>query len=315
MALSEGAAVMAISTLSAVNVGDLEDEQCDLLLTAVEDMRRRLLQRHYARRISKYCDVLRVLLPTCQHYCQYEGGLGDSASNVLALALTNALALALTCKDFRDEVFHHFPRSGENRLSTGLQVQSVSRLQCARDLGGPWNVHVCGAAAEQGIFEVLRFAVENGCPWDPDEICLLATPRTNDGSLEMLRWVMDQEETEDRAPAHVTSEAMWFAAQSGRLDSVQYLFECVRYSMPLEDHERAQDILESVFDDDVFPGAAAGGHLDVLKWLLGECQQLHDDYFPSWAIPWGYTCEKAAERGHLHIVAWARENGCPSPSP
>jgi len=45
---------------------------------------------------------------------------------------------------------------------------------------------------------------------------------------------------------------------------------------------------------------AANGHLDVLKWAREN------------GCPWNeWTCTNAAENGHLDVLKWARENGCP----
>ena len=46
--------------------------------------------------------------------------------------------------------------------------------------------------------------------------------------------------------------------------------------------------------------AADHGHLDVLKWLREN------------GCPWDEeTCAYAARGGHLEVLKWARENGCP----
>jgi len=46
--------------------------------------------------------------------------------------------------------------------------------------------------------------------------------------------------------------------------------------------------------------AAKGGHLEVLKWAREN------------GCPWDeWTCAYAAEGGHLEVLKWARENGCP----
>ena len=46
--------------------------------------------------------------------------------------------------------------------------------------------------------------------------------------------------------------------------------------------------------------AAKGGHLEVLKWAREN------------GCPWDVgTCACAAEGGHLEVLKWARENGCP----
>ena len=47
-------------------------------------------------------------------------------------------------------------------------------------------------------------------------------------------------------------------------------------------------------------GAAAGGHLEVLRWLRRN------------GCPWNETtCSGAAMFNHLEVLQWARENGCP----
>jgi hypothetical protein len=46
--------------------------------------------------------------------------------------------------------------------------------------------------------------------------------------------------------------------------------------------------------------AARGGHLEVLKWSREN------------GCPWDkWTCEYAAKGGHFEVLKWARENGCP----
>ena len=46
--------------------------------------------------------------------------------------------------------------------------------------------------------------------------------------------------------------------------------------------------------------AAEGGHLKVLRWAREK------------GCPWDEsTCAKAAEGGHLEVLQWARANGCP----
>ena len=46
--------------------------------------------------------------------------------------------------------------------------------------------------------------------------------------------------------------------------------------------------------------AAEGGHLKVLRWAREN------------GCPWDEsTCYSAAEGGHLEVLKWARENGCP----
>ena len=46
--------------------------------------------------------------------------------------------------------------------------------------------------------------------------------------------------------------------------------------------------------------AARGGHLEVLQWA-------HEN-----GCPWNeWTCTEAAKGGHLEVLQWAHQNGCP----
>jgi len=55
----------------------------------------------------------------------------------------------------------------------------------------------------------------------------------------------------------------------------------------------------SVGRDDVL-AAARKGHLHVLQWLREH------------GCPWNSsTCAYAAKEGHLDVLKWAREHGCP----
>ena len=46
--------------------------------------------------------------------------------------------------------------------------------------------------------------------------------------------------------------------------------------------------------------AALGGHLDVLKWAREN------------GCPWmsGHICTRAAQHGRLHVLKWAHAQGC-----
>ena len=48
-------------------------------------------------------------------------------------------------------------------------------LKWARENGCPWDWETCASAAERGHLEVLKWARENGCPWDEDTRLLAAS--------------------------------------------------------------------------------------------------------------------------------------------
>ena len=41
-------------------------------------------------------------------------------------------------------------------------------LKWARENGCPWNADTCSSAASGGHLEILKWARENGCPWNKD---------------------------------------------------------------------------------------------------------------------------------------------------
>ena len=269
-----------VQSLAEVQVDDLDDQACRTLLSATLSLQRKLQTRIQSRHVIFLADALRIILPVCERHTQYYGGDGDSQNN--------ALALALTCVAFRDEVFHFFPRSADGkRFRTGLQVQSVSRLRWAHDLGGPWNYHVCSAAAEQGMAAVVKYAMRNKCPWNAGEIAELAVPQAGQ-SLAALRWVIE-------SGAEITGNAFAAAAEAGRRDAIAYMLGVVR-----ENLDEYEDESTFGFGEATCASAAEGGHLEVLKWLRRERCEWDEG-----------TCTDAATNGHLHVLTWAHENGCP----
>jgi hypothetical protein len=82
--------------------------------------------------------------------------------------------------------------------------------------------------------------------------------------------------------------AVWVAAaEQGRIEVIEELY---RRTIPLQSVHVAE-------------GAAKGGHLAVLRWIVGV--------FPD--TPCGRAIDHAAEHGHLEVVQWLhmnRSEGC-----
>ena len=115
------------------------------------------------------------------------------------------------------------------------------------------------------------------------------------------------------------------AAVLGHLDALKYWEE--------QNREQKSFFLDSrsPFDEQTCAFAAAGGRLDVLKWLREGCWGRHPNWDKrtcQWAAsaghlkvlkyaheqgcPWDAgTCEYAAQEGHLEVLKYAHENGCP----
>ena len=142
-------------------------------------------------------------------------------------------------------------------------VRSVALLRWARENGCPWDVRTCAAAAADGNLEVLQWARANGCPWD-ENTCSSAA---EGGHLEVLQWAR-------------TNGCPWnentctCAAEGGRLDMLQWL--------------RANGC---PWDEDTCSEAAYGGRLDMLQWARANgCPWVED------------TCFRAASGGHLEML-------------
>ena len=118
-------------------------------------------------------------------------------------------------------------------------------LRYAHENGCPWNIDTCNYAAENGHIECLRYAHEHRCPWDE------STCRE--------------------------------AAKTGQL-------ECLQYA-----HESGCPWNESTCLE-----AAKKGHLGCLKYAHENGCQLSDT-----------ICFWAACRAHIDCLKYAHENGCP----
>lgn len=79
------------------------------------------------------------------------------------------------------------------------------------------------------------------------------------------------------------------AAINGQLKVLHWLLE----------PQCREENVEGAFFVTVCLNAAAGGHLEVLKWARSK-----NFYWDSW------TCILAALGGHLEVLKWARSNGC-----
>jgi hypothetical protein len=148
----------------------------------------------------------------------------------------------------------------------------LSILKWARENGCPWDEDTCSFAAEKGHLEVLQWAHANGCPWDEDTCSFAAA----NGHLSILQWVRKNGCPWDK----------WTctrAASGGHLEVLQWA------------HTNG-----CPWDEWTCDWAVQKGHLSILQWAREN------------GCPWDkYTCENAAKRNNLYIFQWAVENGCP----
>ena len=88
----------------------------------------------------------------------------------------------------------------EDILGVPTFVRSVALLRWARENGCPWDERTCATAAAGGQLEVLQWARENGCPWD-ERTCAAAAAGQY---LEVLQWAL-----ENSCPSGIDSLLLW----------------------------------------------------------------------------------------------------------
>ena len=87
-------------------------------------------------------------------------------------------------------------------------------LKWARENGCPWDERTCRGAAQGGQLEALKWARENGCPWD-EKTCYYAA---YGGQIEMLKWAREND-----CPWDVYT--CLIAARRGHLEVLQWARE------------------------------------------------------------------------------------------
>jgi len=60
-------------------------------------------------------------------------------------------------------------------------------LKWARENGCPWDESTCSPAAKSGHLEVLKWVRENGCSWSQDT----CSQAVENGHLEVLKWARE----------------------------------------------------------------------------------------------------------------------------
>src|SRR5271154_365162 len=76
---------------------------------------------------------------------------------------------------------------GKRITFESARVGWLGVLKWARENGAPWDWSTCSNAAHGGYLEVLKWARENGAPWDVDT----CTHAAKGGHLEVLQWARE----------------------------------------------------------------------------------------------------------------------------
>jgi hypothetical protein len=156
---------------------------------------------------------------------------------------------------------------------------STEALRILLQLGAEWRSEICERAAEANNFEVLKYAHENGCPWEVETICSIAALS---GSLVCLRYAHEN-------GCRIDAQTFLNGIQSGSLRVVRYLLESSRV-----------DVQEELCWKELPCMKAA-----EVSWKMLELVR-------SSGCPWNVAVVSSAlEERKYHCVRWAVENGCP----
>jgi len=225
---------------------------------------------------------------------------------------------------------------------------SVALLQWCVENGAAWGPRTCEAAAIGGHLDALKFALGRGCPMNESaataaarhgHTACLAYIFEHDGGRFTHPWIMRhaeaslQAECVKLAVAHGCEDSCddgsvaWWAGANERIDLAQWLME---RAATCDSHTRA------VVASDICRGAAYGGWLPVLEWMLeaGHLDVTHhgpavtalggsvsdaEDVLRvlQWLHDQGVefnaqVFERAAELGDIKVMTWLRDvANCP----
>jgi hypothetical protein len=129
---------------------------------------------------------------------------------------------------------------------------------------------VCSEAAKKGYLHLLKYAYENGCPWNENTCSNAAL----NGHLDCLKYAR-----ENGCPWN--EKTCSNAALNGHID-------CLKYA-----HKN-----KCLWCQTTCSKAAKNGHLDCLKYAMENGSSTFE------------VCLNAAQNGHLDCLKYAHQNGC-----
>jgi uncharacterized protein YciI len=150
-------------------------------------------------------------------------------------------------------------------------------LKWLREQGCPWDHETFVSAVRFGNIEILDWLYQKKCPWSR----VASKSALESGNWDVLRWLCQRKCPWD---ARSFSAAVSAAVGTGNVDMAQLLHE--------QERPAATDTVLDV--------AVGAGNLTMVKLLVDRGCRMSK-----------YTCAVAARNGHLEILTWLHEQGCP----
>ena len=263
---------------------------------------------------------------------------GIILSFVTAENLTAGIPLHFVCKQWH--TFLPSPPSTELRdfAVSLIEHGPISLLQWARQNGCPFSsFECCVAAAKGGNLKELKLLMKEvrgegkGGYFDEETCRKVCFNAALGGHLEVLKWL--------RKKRSWCYNAFLGAAQSGNLELLKWLWangmgrseEVTCYAARGGHLEALQWLYAKGFlweKEEIVINAAASGNLEMMEWLRdidirpppeaahqpaenGNLEMLKWLKIYSWGGWSPYTMSFAVSGGHLEVMNWLHENGCP----
>lgn len=187
---------------------------------------------------------------------------------------------------------------------------SLEMLQHVRSKSYPWNEDVCNCAAGFGYFSMLKWALENGCPFN-GLTCAYAVASDSPNILEMLNLLYNR----NYEIGNSTADQMFYNAIALRypvsLQVITWISEHQeRWVQPCEpeylgpsniDLETLQYINSRGYalNSNLYLHPVHRDDFPMMEWLYSKGIPLPDN-----------ICDIAAAARSLAVLKWARAHGC-----
>jgi hypothetical protein len=160
-------------------------------------------------------------------------------------------------------------------MAGAAHCNKLAEVQYLHSQGCAWPEQLLEYAARSGHFELLRWCHEHGCDWHM--VNWATTCAAQSGNVELMAWVLEQ------PGAELTENVMRIAVSKKYTAMCQYLLS-----------QRCP------WDERATAAAVAGGHVDLLCWLV-------DNGCPSWDAQ--TMCRFAVSGGSVAMLRHMQQQG------